>query len=193
MPGWFAKAVSKKARSTERRPVEPAADSVGRFRGLYFGYPKEAVLQQTNRRQFLVLAGATACACVFGPEVATADAPAAEAVLEVGTLADYPRDGVYDALAKRHKVLVIRHGDRLYAATALCTHKRQTLRVKEGQLGCPAHSSKFDLEGRPTAGPAKSPLVRFAISKREDGRLVVDKSRMFAADKWDEPEAFVKL
>jgi nitrite reductase/ring-hydroxylating ferredoxin subunit len=150
-------------------------------------------MDATNRRQFLILATATACACMLGGAPANADQAAASEPLDIGTLADYPADGVYDALAKPHKVLVIRNGDRLYATTAVCTHKRQTLRVKDGQLGCPAHSSKFDLAGRPNGGPAKDALVRFAITRRDDGRLFVDRTRTFPEPDWDNPEAFISL
>ena len=146
---------------------------------------------QPNRREFLKVVGAAACACAMGPGLAEA-ADAADPV-DIGTIADYPADGVYDALARSHKLLVMRHEGRLYACTAACTHKSQTLRVKDGQLGCPAHSSKFSIDGTPTGGPAKRALDRFAITRRDDGHFAVDRSRTFEQAKWDDPDAHVKL
>ena len=161
---------------------------------------------EMNRRHFLaVAAAATTCACAAHCEFASAqDAPAKDAdtgTVEVGTVADYPKDGPYDKFAKKpNNVLVVRDGGKLYAMTSVCTHKKKALKVEEGEIVCTAHDSPFDNQGVPKPmtkdgeeTPAKEPLDRFAISRAADGKLIVDKSKRFPKGKWEDPASFIKL
>jgi nitrite reductase/ring-hydroxylating ferredoxin subunit len=113
--------------------------------------------------------------------------------VDVGTAADFPHDGVFDRFAKSNRVMLVRKGDRLYAANATCTHKNCVIRHVQGELRCPCHGSRFDLDGEVTKGPARSPLSRFAISANAAGRIVVDPSQKFAPEQWDDPKCFVTL
>jgi len=160
-----------------------------------------------NRRHFLaVAAAATAtCACAAYCEFASAqDAPAKDAdtgTVEIGTVADYAKDGPYDKYAKKpNNVLVVREGGKLYALTSVCTHKKKQLKVEEGEIVCTAHDSPFDNQGVPKPKtkegdetPAKDPLDRFAITRAPDGKLIVDKSKRFPKGKWEDAAAFIKL
>lgn len=149
-------------------------------------------MSSMNRRQFVTLAaGVMACAC--GLEALADEAPPATGPVDIGTLADYPTDGAFGQFARSHKVLVVRNAGRLYACTANCTHKRKTLTVRDGEIRCPAHSSVFGLDGTPTAGPAKEPLVRFAITRRDDGHLLVDPAKTFGPGEWNTPAAFITI
>lgn len=161
------------------------------------------VHRDVNRRDFLATAAAVTCACAFGCPFA-ADALGADgegATVDIGTAADFPKDGPYDKFAKKpHSLLVVRHEGRIYAPTALCTHKNKPLKVEDGEIVCTAHDSPFDNLGVPKPmtkegdeTPAKKPLARFAIAKNADGHLVVDKSKTFDQDKWDDPASFVKV
>ena len=155
-----------------------------------------------NRRNFLAAAAAVTCACAVGCPFA-ADAFGADdaAPVDVGTLADFAKDGPYDKFAKKPtSLLVIRSEGKLYAPTALCTHKNANLKVEDGEIVCPKHDSPFDLQGVPKPmtkdgdeTPAKKPLVRYAISKNAEGKLIVDKSKSFDKDKWDDPASFIKV
>ncbi len=146
-------------------------------------------MNQLNRRQFIAFTAAGACAYCLG----VADAQTPNEPFDAGTINDYPDDGVYDAFRKSHKALIIRNAGRIYAATAVCTHKSQTLRVKEGELGCPAHGSQFSIEGLPTKGPANRPLNRLGVSLNESGRIMVDPARTFDQEQWNDPQAVIKL
>src|SRR5687767_11150612 len=101
-----------------------------------------------NRREFLRAATAGACAGVCGASCTQSPpggggggaAPASStAPLDVGAPADYARDGVYDRFADDEGVLLIVRNGRLIATSAICTHKRATLRVKGRDIVCPKH------------------------------------------------------
>ena len=167
-------------------------------------------MSELNRRDFLATAAGAAaaltCACALDcPFALAADEKAGGAEdtspVDIGTLADYPKDGPYDKFAKKPtSLLVIRDGGKLFAPTAICTHKKANLTVDGGEIVCPKHDSPFDNQGVPKAKtkdgddtPAKKPLVRYAISKNAAGKLIVDKSKSFDKDRWDDPASFVKV
>ena len=163
----------------------------------------ELVTIQVNRRQFLATAAAVTCACAAGcPFADAADAKDADtAAVDIGTMADFPKDGPYDKFAKKpNSLIIVRDGGKLYAMTAVCTHKKKQLKVEDNEIVCTAHDSPFDNQGVPKAKtkegdetPAKDPLDRFAISRNSEGRLIVDKSQRFPKGKWEEAGSFVKV
>jgi len=166
-------------------------------------HPNEIELVQLNRRQLLVTAAAVTCACAVGCPFAEAAAAkdTDTSSVDIGTMADYPKDGPYDKFAKKPAALiVVRDKGKLYALTSVCTHKSKQLKVEDNEIVCTAHDSPFDNQGVPKAKtkdgddtPAKKPLVRYAISKDAAGKLIVDKSKSFDKDKWDDPASFVKV
>ena len=159
-------------------------------------------MPELSRRDLLATAAALTCACALDcPFALAADEKEGAGPVDVGTLADYPKDGPYDKFAKKPtSLLVVRGGGKIYAPTAICTHKKANLKVEDGEIICPKHDSPFDNQGEPKAmtkegdeTPAKKPLVRYAISRNADGHLIVDKSRTFEKEKWDDPASFVKI
>jgi cytochrome b6-f complex iron-sulfur subunit len=157
---------------------------------------------QLNRRSFLATAAAVTGACALNcPFALAAGEKEDTGPVDIGTLADYPKDGAYDKYAKKPtSLLVIRDGGKLFAPTAICTHKKANLTVEGGEIVCPKHDSPFDNQGVPKPKtkdgddtPAKKPLVRYAISKNADGKLIVDKSKTFEKEKWDDAASFVKI
>jgi len=63
-------------------------------------------------------------------------------------------------------VLVIRDQEENYLAySAFCTHVGCPLgyHSKYRQIECPCHGARFDLEGRVTRGPARSPLYQYRV------------------------------
>ena len=152
-----------------------------------------------NRRQF-VAAAAAAAACACALSCPFAFGAAESATVDVGSLSDFAADGPVDKFAKSHKLLIVRDNGRLFAPTALCTHKRAVLMVDGGKIVCPKHDSPFDNQGVPlpqTADgeetPAKQPLERYAISVNDKGHVIVDRAKRFGKDKWDDPGSFVKV
>ena len=100
------------------------------------------------------------------------------------------------SLNKSKQIILVRENGKLYALTALCSHKSFIIKSKENQLFCPKHSSGFDLDGKPAKkpngkmGPAKKPLVHYAISADANGAITVDTSKTL--DETD-PAASVKV
>jgi nitrite reductase/ring-hydroxylating ferredoxin subunit len=165
--------------------------------------PGEIELVQLNRRQLLVTAAAVTCACAVGCPMAEAAAAkdTDTSSVDIGTLADYPKDGPYDKFAKKPAALiVVRDQGKLYALTSVCTHKSKQLKVDGNEIVCTAHDSPFDNQGVPKPKtkdgddtPAKDPLDRYAISRNAQGKLIVDKSKRFPKGKWDDAGSFVKV
>lgn len=161
---------------------------------------------EINRRGFLAAAAAATCACALCP-VARADdddddsdeaAPKAlpKGPAAAGSLSDYPKDGAYDSLNKSKQIILVRENGKLYALSALCTHKQFVVKTKDDQLFCPKHSSRFDFDGKPAKkpngrmGPAKKPLVHYAISADATGAITVDTSKVVAEG---DPTASIKV
>lgn len=144
-----------------------------------------------TRRQFLQSAAAAACACALCGTASASTEEVPTGPLDAGKLDDFSSDGVYDQFAKSHHILIIRHDKRLYAPTAICTHKRCTVRAQDQIIVCPCHHSRYSLEGVPTRGPAKRPLIRYAI-RLQDKRIIIDPGQKFDQSKWDDPLAFIQ-
>lgn len=75
-----------------------------------------------------------------------------------------------------HRLWIYSDAEGLFAISAVCTHLGCIVQ-SEGEAGffCPCHGSRFDPQGRPTAGPAPGPLPYLELSISADGQLVVDK------------------
>jgi Rieske Fe-S protein len=121
-----------------------------------------------NRRQFLLLSVGLAAGCRSANEENHA-----ERVINAGPAAHYAADGVYERY-RDLGVFVIRRGDRLFALSAVCTHRRCKLEAEADRtFYCPCHGSTFDAEGHVTARPAKRDLPVLATSVDEHGNLIV--------------------
>lgn len=112
----------------------------------------------------------------------------------------FPGEYVVGEVSERHKsdyrVWVVREADGFYVLSAICTHLGCTPRwlKAEDKFKCPCHGSGFKKTGINFEGPAPRPLERFAVGLAEDGRLLVDKSKVFRFEKgeWTKPEAHLK-
>src|SRR4051794_12203917 len=129
-------------------------------------------MSQMNRREFVttvaaVAAGAClACAgdlCFAGEIEPAAPVAGAGSKLDVGTAADYAKDGLYDKFARSDKVIVVRQGDKIRALSATCTHKAAIVTVKGQEIVCPKHGSRFTADGKNSKGPATAPLFHLSI------------------------------
>jgi cytochrome b6-f complex iron-sulfur subunit len=109
----------------------------------------------------------------------------------------FPDEYVVNEVSERHKqdhrIWVVRTPDYFYVLSAICTHLGCTPRYlsAEHKFKCPCHGSGFKESGKNFEGPAPRPLERFAVSLGDDGRLLVDKSKVFRQEKgeWDKPES----
>jgi Rieske Fe-S protein len=173
-------------------------------------------MNELNRRDFVnltIAAAAVTAMCNFcGVEEAQAgsatSAPSGSASesapIDLGPASDYAANSISDKFIKKGQrraamsgppsFFVIHNGDKIYAASAVCTHKGCILHTKgSDQMFCDCHSSSFSIEGTPTGGPAKSSLMRYKITKDDAGHLIVDPSKSFREAKWEDAESFVSV
>ncbi len=73
------------------------------------------------------------------------------------------------------RVLLVQHGDRVWALSAACSHLGCTVApAPDGQtLDCPCHGSRYALDGAVLHGPAAEPLAALDVEPGEDGGFVV--------------------
>jgi Rieske Fe-S protein len=123
---------------------------------------------QISRREFLILTGTFAAGgCSSEPALGS------ERVINAGPASQYAADGVYGAFRERG-FFVVRQGERLFALSAICTHKKCKLKAeRDRSFYCPCHGSTFDASGHVTQGPAKRDLPVFGTSVSKSGELLV--------------------
>lgn len=123
-----------------------------------------------NRKHFLLLAAASAVSCQTQNPAAAAGGGGAE--IDAGPAEQYAADGVYEAYASKG-FFIVRHAGRLFAMSAVCTHRRCDLEAQpDHSFYCPCHGSTFTADGHVTKGPAVRDLPVLA-SRIAAGRLLV--------------------
>jgi cytochrome b6-f complex iron-sulfur subunit len=120
-----------------------------------------------NRREFFARSGLAAAATLVvtacgdgqigptAPEVPTT--PSGGIVVR---LADHPSLATVGGVAVIDRVYGVRRtGSSTFIAYSLsCTHAGCPTELRNNQWFCPCHASRFDLDGRVLAGPARRPL-----------------------------------
>ena len=123
---------------------------------------------QISRREFLILTGTFAARCC-----SSESALGSERVINAGPASKYAADGVYGAFRERG-FFIVRRGERLFALSAICTHKECKLKAqRDRSFYCPCHGSTFDARGHALQGPAKRDLPVFDTFVSKRGELLV--------------------
>ncbi len=98
----------------------------------------------------------------------------AEGFVTIGTVKAL--DGKGSILNDKLEVIVVRNPEtkKIVALNPVCPHKGCNVEweAEEKILECPCHDSKFALDGKLLAGPAKESLATYAIKQKEDSILV---------------------
>src|SRR6516162_5679900 len=103
-------------------------------------------------------------------------------LFKVGKPEDYPDGSV--TFLEDERVFLVRQGNTFRCLSAVCTHLGCTVNRADKGYHCPCHGSVFDDQGNVKSGPAPRALSWFEISLSKDNRLLIDKSRFVAADKY---------
>lgn len=144
-----------------------------------------------RRRDFVSLASGCLL-CAAGTRRAGA---ATYKPVDIGELKDWPKDEISEKFIQ-YDFFVIRHGTRLFAATAICPHKANYLLLdpqNPNRIICSGHDSTFSPEGIPSGGPARRALVRYGIAVDDKGRVIVDMTREFPKAQWEDKASFVAV
>lgn len=120
---------------------------------------------------------------------------------KVGSPDDFSPGQVSEKYKAQFGVWIVRYEwegqPEIYALKTVCTHLGCTPNWLEGEqkFKCPCHGSGFYKDGVNFEGPAPRPLERYAISKADDGQLLVDKSATFHEEtgQWSDPACFVPV
>jgi cytochrome b6-f complex iron-sulfur subunit len=92
---------------------------------------------------------------------------------------------------------MVNDGQKIIAISIVCTHLGCTPNwmPNESKFKCPCHGSGFTMQGVNFEGPAPVPLRRYEVSLAEDGQIVVNKGRLFMAEKgeFDDPRSFIAV
>ena len=125
-----------------------------------------------NRRQFLLLTAGLAAGCKSAND-GGGPAAGAERTVNAGPAGNYAADGVYTNY-RDEGFFVIRRGDKLFALSAICTHRKCKLTAEpDRSFYCKCHGSTFDAAGHVTEGPARRDLPVYSITTGEQGQLLV--------------------
>jgi len=125
-----------------------------------------------NRRQFLLLSVVLAAGCSSTPPGPVSSARKVRTI-NAGPASNYAADGVYGRF-RALGFFIIRRGNRLFALSAICTHRKCSLKAEpDRSFYCPCHGSTFDLNGHVTEGPAKRDLPVLTTFTNENGDLLV--------------------
>ena len=126
-----------------------------------------------NRRQFLLLTAGLAAGCKAVNEGGSLTAGKPERIVSAGPASRYAADGVYSNF-RDQGFFVIRQGEKLFALSAICTHRKCKLSAEpDRSFYCKCHGSTFDPAGHVTLGPARRDLPVFATDTDEHGQLLV--------------------
>jgi len=113
-----------------------------------------------------------------------------------GTPKDY-ENGVDERWKNGYGVWMIKQDGRLAALSNICTHLGciPNWLPAELKFKCPCHGSGYYASGVNFEGPAPRPLERFHIFLNAEGKIVVDKTKIFRQEKgeWENPLAYVEV
>lgn len=151
---------------------------------------------QITRRQLIVLGGAVALTGCTGGGAGAPGSPAAPASLDpidAGPLSQLVRHGVDARFKDTHGFYLVRTRTRLFAQSAICTHRNCKLDPTATGFLCRCHGSTFTPDGTVTKGPATRDLPRFAIQLNAAGHVLVHPARRFQPKEFDAKDAYIPL
>ncbi len=113
-----------------------------------------------------------------------------------GTPDDF-NDGVDERWKDVFGVWIYKNEGKLVALSNICTHLGcvPTWLPAERKYKCPCHGSGYYANGINFEGPAPRPLERYKVSLDAQGRIIVDKTKIFRYEKgeWSYPDAFLNV
>jgi cytochrome b6-f complex iron-sulfur subunit len=119
---------------------------------------------------------------------------------EMDFVAGFPdeyEEGVDERWKGVYGVWMVRLEGKLVAFSNICTHLGciPNWLPAELKFKCPCHGSGFYQSGINFEGPAPRPLERFKISLNAEGKIVVDKTKIYRYEKgqWNSPDSYISV
>lgn len=119
---------------------------------------------------------------------------------EMEFIAGTPKDyalGVDERWKNMYGVWIVKMDGKLVAFSDICTHLGciPNWLPAEQKFKCPCHGSGYYMNGINFEGPAPRPLERFKISLLPDGRIKIDKTKVYRWEKgeWDNPDSYIEV
>ncbi|MGZ3809113.1 MAG: QcrA and Rieske domain-containing protein, partial [Bacteriovorax sp.] len=113
-----------------------------------------------------------------------------------GVPADY-QAGVDERWKTKYGVWMVKTEGKLVALSVICTHLGciPNWLPSELKFKCPCHGSGYYMNGINFEGPAPRPLERFKISLQPDGKIKIDKTKVFRWEKgeWENEESYLSV
>lgn len=105
--------------------------------------------------------------------------------------------GVDERWKNVYGVWIYKNEGKLVAMSNICTHLGcvPTWLPAENKFKCPCHGSGYYPNGINFEGPAPRPLERFKVNLNAEGKIVVDKTKIFRYEKgeWELPGAYIDV
>ncbi len=165
----------------------------------------EDVRQQLNRREFLSFLTIgwvtfSAAAAGLASLVFRYLYPNVNFEPEMDFIAGLPKEyesGVDERWKKGFGVWMVRSEGKLFALSNICTHLGciPTWLPAEVKFKCPCHGSGYYMNGINFEGPAPRPLERYKISLTAEGKIKVDKTKVYRYEKgeWSNPDSYLEV
>ncbi len=119
---------------------------------------------------------------------------------EMEFLAGTPGDfaaGVDERFKATMGVWMVKQEGKLIALSNICTHLGciPNWLPAELKFKCPCHGSGYYMSGINFEGPTPRPLERFKIGLQPDGKIKVDKTKVYRWEKgeWENPDSFLSV
>ena len=113
-----------------------------------------------------------------------------------GAPVDYA-PGVDERWKNAFGVWMVKQEGKLVALSNICTHLGciPTWLPAELKFKCPCHGSGYYMSGVNFEGPAPRPLERYKILLQADGKIKIDKTKVFRWEKgeWDNKESYLEV
>ena len=119
---------------------------------------------------------------------------------EMDFVAGLPQEyepGVDERWKNGFGVWMVKMEGQLFALSNICTHLGciPTWLPAEVKFKCPCHGSGYYMNGVNFEGPAPRPLERYKISLTPEGKIKVDKTKVFRYEKgeWSHPDSYLEV
>jgi cytochrome b6-f complex iron-sulfur subunit len=106
-------------------------------------------------------------------------------------------EGVDERWKEIYGVWIVRLEGKIFALSNICTHLGciPNWLPAERKFKCPCHGSGYYMTGVNYEGPAPRPLERYYIGINAEGKIKVDKTKIYREEKgqWDNPNSFIAV